>query len=196
MSSTQNIYIKPLQLKEIKAVYKEHAYHDFPASELKPFLMIRKLYHNGCYKCYGFYEQADDKLQAYAFIMADDAANMLLLDYFAVCGEVRGTGYGSASLALLKEACREWDGLIFEVEDDDSTDIEEEKLLRRRRISFYERNGVKMTKERSSAFGVDYRLMILPLGNEAAGEQIGEKLASIYKKMLPGRIFQKAFRLR
>lgn len=196
MSSTPSIYIKTLQLKEIKAVYKKHAHQDFPASELKPFMLIRKLWNNGCYKCYGFYEKADDTLQAYAFTMADESVNMLLLDYFAVCGGVRGKGYGSQALMLLKEACGEWDGIIFEVEDDDSTEIENEKIVRRRRISFYERNGVRMTKERSAAFGVDYKLMVMPLGNEVVQEQLGEKLASIYRKMLPQKVFQKAFRLR
>lgn len=196
MSSAQNIYIKSLQLKEIKAVYKEHMHEDFPPDELKPFMLIRKLWNNGCYKCYGFYEKENDKLQAYAFTMADDSTNMLLLDYFAVCGDVRGKGYGSLALMLLKEACREWDGMIFEVEDDDSTDIEKEKLIRRRRISFYERNGVKMTDKKSAAFGVDYKLMIMPLGNEAAQECLLENLASIYRKMLPEKVFHKAFRLR
>lgn len=196
MSSAQNIYIKPLQLKEIKTVYKKHMQKDFPPGELKPFLLIRRLWNNGCYKCYGFYEIEDDRLQAYAFTMADDSTNMLLLDYFAVCGDVRGKGYGSQALMLLKEACGEWDGMIFEVEDDDSTDIEKERLIRRRRISFYERNGVKMTDKKSAAFGVDYKLMVMPLGNESVQDRLPENLASIYRKMLPEKVFHKAFKLR
>ena len=196
MSLTQNISIRSLQPEEIKVIYEKHMQHDFPASELKPYSWIEKLWNNGCYKCYGFYGDTDEKLYAYAFTMADDARRMLLLDYFAVCADVRGQGYGSQALALLKEACGEWEGLIFEVEDDDSTDAAEEKEIRRRRISFYERNHVQMTAERSTAFGVDYKLMVLPLGNEKAGEQLGEKLAAIYRKMLPEQIYQKSFRIR
>ncbi|MCM1039479.1 MAG: GNAT family N-acetyltransferase [Roseburia sp.] len=196
MSSIQSIYIKPLQLKEIKAIYKKHARRDFPAAELKPFLLIRRLWNNGCYKCYGFYEKKDGRLRAYAFTMAEEYTNMLLLDYFAVCENARGKGYGSQALALLKETCVKWDGMIVEVEDEDSTEIEEEKTLRRRRVAFYERNGVRMTNEKSVAFGVDYKLMVLPLGKEAVTEGLGKKLAVIYKRMLPDKVFQKAFRVR
>ena len=196
MSSTQSIYSKPLQLKEIEAIYKEHMLCDFPPGEIKPIQFIEKLLNNCRYKCYGFYNGADNRLLAYAFTMADDIGNMLLLDYFAVCADIRGKGYGSQAIMLLKEACREWDGMIIEVEDDDSTDAEEEKTLRRRRISFYERNHVRMTAEKSTAFDVDYKLMILPLGNERAEENLGEKLSSIYRQMLPEQIYKAAFRLR
>lgn len=196
MSSTQSIYSKLLQLEEIKTIHKEHMQCDFPPDEIKPFRLIRKLWNNGCYKCYGFYSNEDDKLHAYAFTMADDTGNMLLLDYFAVCSGDRGKGYGSQALMLLKEACRECAGMIIEVEDDDSAAAEKEKAVRRRRISFYERNHVRMTAEKSTAFGVDYKLMILPIGNERAEENLGEKLASIYRRMLPEQIYKMAFRLR
>ena len=55
---------------------------------------------------YGFYErrkgQREETLCAYAFLLADYKRKMLLLDYFAVCGQLRGSGYGSH--AALKEA--------------------------------------------------------------------------------------------
>ena len=41
-----------------------------------------------------------------------------------------------------------YDGMLFEVEDDDAAETEAEMQLRRRRISFYERNGVVMTEQR------------------------------------------------
>lgn len=206
MSSIQNISIKPLRIDEAKAVYLGHAHRDFPASELKPFSMIETLWKQGRYRAYGFYEDMEGedggeesrrrKLRAYAFIMADSAANMLLLDYFAVCEEVRGKGCGSAALGLLKETCMEWDGMIFEVEDDEEDCMEEERQIRKKRIAFYEQNGVAMTDVRSDVFGVAYKLMVLCLGSESAGEKLGEKLASIYRRMLPEEIFLKEFRLR
>lgn len=196
MSLSLNIYSKRLSVKEARAVYIGHAHRDFPDNELKPFSMIENLHNNGCYECYGFYEKTEDKLCAYAFMMSDADISMLLLDYFAVCEEFRGKGYGAAALNLLKQDYTTWDGIIFEVEDDDSTDLEEEKSARQRRIAFYEKNGVMMTAERSHAFGVDYKLMVMILGNEAAGEHIGEKITSVYKKMLPEKIFREMFRLR
>lgn len=196
MSLNRRIYIKLLSLEEAGTVYAGHMHRDFPPSEIKPFSMIEDLWKKGLYRCYGFYEKADDKLRAYAFTMTDTDVNMLLLDYFAVCKEARGKGYGSAALALLKENCLEWDGIIVEVEDDDTTDDTEEKQLRRRRIAFYERNGVRMTAARSFAFGVDYKLMTVILGNERAEERVGEKLASVYKKMLSENTYRTMFHLR
>ncbi len=196
MSLTSSIYSRTLSLEEIRTVYISRAHLDFPPDELKSFSTIERLWNNGCYKGYGFYTKEDHVLRAYALTMADGDLQMLLLDYFAVCEENRGEGYGTEALSLLKEHCREWDGIIFEVEDDESVCSEEERQIRKRRINFYERNGVLMTGYRSCVFGVDYRLMVLPLGAPDAGEQLGEKISSIYRKMLPEKVYQEMFRLR
>lgn len=89
MSLIQNIYSRPMQLAEAKAVYIGRGHRDFPLNELKPFSMIEILINSGCYECCGFYQKEDDSLCAYAFMMADKETDMLLLDYFAVCEEVR-----------------------------------------------------------------------------------------------------------
>ncbi|MDE7017305.1 MAG: hypothetical protein K2P65_06960 [Lachnospiraceae bacterium] len=192
----QIIYSKPLTLEEARAVYNAHAQHDFPDNELKPFSLIEKLWNNGCYKGCGFYEKGTGLLCAYAFTMADQDTNMLLLDYFAVCKEMREKGYGSMAISLLKQDYTMWDGMIFEVEDDDTAIAEEERHIRKRRIAFYEKNGVVMTKGRSEAFGVDYKLMVMALGSEAAGDRLEEKITSVYKKMLPQKVFAESFRIR
>lgn len=196
MSSIQNIYSRPMQPAEARAVYIGRGHRDFPANELKPFSMIEKLMSDGCYECCGFYEKDGDRLCAYAFMMADKETNMLLLDYFAVCEEVREKGYGSVALNLLKADYMNWDGMIFEVEDDDTAETAEERLLRQRRIAFYERNGVVMTKQRSRAFNVDFRLMTMELGGKLRGDNVGYFLESIYRKMLPENIFKEQFLLR
>ncbi|MDE5931621.1 MAG: GNAT family N-acetyltransferase, partial [Lachnospiraceae bacterium] len=173
MSSIRNIYSRPMQQAEAKTVYIGRGHQDFPPNELKPFSMIEKLMNSGCYECCGFYEKETDELCAYAFMMADADTNMLLLDYFAVCEEVREKGYGSAAIELLKEDYTKWDGMIFEVEDDDTANTEEEKQIRQRRIAFYERNGVVMTNQKSCAFGVDFKLMVMDLGCVAKKDNIG-----------------------
>lgn len=196
MSSTQNIYSRPMQKAEAEAVYNGRGRRDFPPDERKPFSMIESLMDNRCYKCCGFYEKADDSLCAYAFMMTDQETNMLLLDYFAVCEEVRGKGYGSIALELLKADYMNWGGMLFEVEDDDAAETEAEKRLRRRRISFYEKNGVLMTSQRSRAFDVDFRLMVMNLGKTAMDDNIGYLISSMYRKMLPDNLFREHFRLR
>ncbi len=185
-----------MQKAEAEAVYNGRGRRDFPPDERKPFSMIESLMDNGCYECCGFYEKADDSLCAYAFMMTDQETNMLLLDYFAVCEEVRGKGYGSIALELLKADYMNWGGMLFEVEDDDAAETEAEKRLRRRRISFYEKNGVLMTSQRSRAFDVDFRLMVMNLGKTATDDNIGYLISSMYRKMLPDNLFREHFRLR
>ena len=196
MSSIRNIYSRPMQQDEARAVYIGRGHRDFPSDELKPFSMIEELMNSGCYECCGFYEKESDELRAYAFMMADTDTNMLLLDYFAVCEEVREKGYGSAVIELLKEDYIKWDGMIFEVEDDDTAETEEEKRIRQRRIAFYERNGVMMTKQKSLAFGVDFKLMVMDLRCTATENNIGYLLSAMYRKMLPEKLFKEQFRLR
>lgn len=196
MSLIRNIYSKPMQRDEAGAVYAKHGHRDFPPDELKPFSLIGKLMDSGCYECCGFYDKENDDLCAYAFMMADADTNMLLLDYFAVCEEVRQKGYGSAAIELLKEDFTKWDGMIFEAEDDDAADTESEKRVRQRRIAFYEKNGVVMTGQKSSAFGVDFKLMVMNLGNVATENNVGYFLEGIYRKMLPENLFREQFRLR
>lgn len=183
-------------MEEARAVYIGRAHRDFPSDELKPFSMIETLNSNRCYECRGFYRQEDDELCAYAFLMKDADMKMLLLDYFAVCEKMRGKGYGTATLEKLKQDYTEWNGIIFEVEDDEEAVSDEEALIRKRRIAFYENNGVVMTDERSFVFGVDYKLMALPLADKAAGEHMREKITSVYKKMLPEKVFLEMFKLR
>ncbi len=86
--------------------------------------------------------------------------------------------------------------MLFEVEDDDAAETEAEKRLRRRRISFYEKNGVLMTSQRSRAFDVDFRLMVMNLGKTAMDDNIGYLISSMYRKMLPDNLFREHFRLR
>ena len=196
MSSIRNIYSRPMRQDEARAVYIGRGHRDFPPNELKPFSLIEKLMNSGCYESCGFYEKESDELCAYAFMMADKDTNMLLLDYFAVCEEVREKGYGSIAIELLKEDYIKWGGMLFEVEDDDTADTEEEKRIRQRRIAFYERNGVVMTKQKSLAFDVDFKLMVMNLGCEVAEDNVGYLLSAMYRKMLHERLFKEQFRLR
>lgn len=195
MSLIQNIYSRPMQLAEAKAVYIGRGHRDFPLNELKPFSMIEILINSGCYECCGFYQKEDDSLCAYAFMMADKETDMLLLDYFAVCEEVREKGYGSIALKLLKADYMNWNGMLFEVEDDEAAETEEERLLRQRRISFYEKNGVVMTKQRSRAFGVDFRLMVMNLGGKTEENSVSYFISAMYRKMLPEKIYKEQFAL-
>jgi hypothetical protein len=189
---------RQLTLAQAEEIYDKYLKADFPPEEVKPFSAIRRMWEQKNYHTYGFYEQeaAGDLLCAYAFLMADNEKRMLLLDYFAVCSQLRGSGYGSLALALLRKECAGWNGILVEVEDDGLPGLEEETAhTRRRRIAFYAKAGCQMTTARSWLWGVDYRIMMLPVMDCHAGENAAEKVRSVYRCMYEEKILEKHFKI-
>ena len=108
MERLESLQVRKLTFAQAARIYKEHLKKDFPPAEVKPLLVIRQAWNKGNYHAYGFYENMDTQeevLCAYAFFLADNTNRVLLLDYFAVCGPLRGSGYGSLALALLQKEC-------------------------------------------------------------------------------------------
>lgn len=189
------IYVEKVSLGTAKRIYETYMKTDFPPEELKPFPVIEKMWEKDSYFVYAFYENVPEGsieeksdngrvLCAYAFLLADNKNRVLLLDYFAVCEQKRGTGYGSHALSLLRDTCADWNALIVEVENDEMEDIDDKtRTTRKRRISFYTGAGCYMTDVRSRLWGVNYRIMVMPLSDRYAREHIEEKLVSLYRGM-------------
>lgn len=193
------LYAKKLTLAQAEEIYEEYLKADFPKDEIKPFLTIRKMWDRKSYYAYGFYEEnasGEASLCAYAFLMADHGKRMLLLDYFAVCSWLRGSGYGSQALLLLRAECAEWNGMVVEVEDNELPGLEEQtKITRRRRIAFYEAAGCRMTTTRSRLWGVDYRIMVMPIMDGKADENAAKKICSVYQGMYESSVLKKHFEI-
>ena len=188
----ENLHIEHLTLEQAREIYGTYAQSDFPPEEIKPFRVIEETWGRGSYHAYGFYEGTT--LCAYAFLVADVEKRLLLLDYFAVVGERRGQGYGSRALALLREGCAEWNALVIEVEDDELPDINEEtRDMRKRRISFYTAAGCLMSTTRSRLWGVDYRIMVMPLTDQHAPRCMAEKLHAIYNNLYHEDVLRQHF---
>ena len=192
------LYARELTINEPEEIYEKHLRRDFPPDEVKPFSIIREMSSKRNYYMYGFYErgkgQGEETLCAYAFLLADYKRKMLLLDYFAVCGQLRGSGYGSHALAMLREECAAWNGIMIEVEDDELPGLDEEtRKVRQRRIVFYKGANCQMTTTRCRLWGVDYRIMILPVMDSRAGEDMAIKIRSVYQCMYDDAILQKRF---
>ncbi len=192
------LYAGELTINVAEEIYEKHLNGDFPPDEVKPFSIIKEMWSKKNYYMYGFYEkgkgQREETLCAYAFLLADHKRKMLLLDYFAVCGQLRGSGYGSCSLAMLREECADWNGIMIEVEDDELPGLDEEtRKVRQRRIAFYKGADCQMTTTRSRLGGVDYRIMVLPVMDSQAGEDMAGKVRSVYQCMYDDAVLQKRF---
>lgn len=135
----------------------------------------------------------EERIQAYALLCRSAEQNALLLDYLAVHSTVRGLGYGSRMLRELQQhyADSSYPELIIEVESLEAAQNEEERFIRKRRIHFYEKNGLIVTNVRSMVVGAAFTLLILPLQNPFAEEGLTSRYSSIYKTMMRKDMFRK-----
>ncbi len=98
-------------------------------------------------------------------------------------------------LRQLRECLRDADCVIGEVDDPDKTDDTDEKALRERRLRFYLRNGYLKTEVTSRVFGVDYRILELPVGAEHTADEIRETYSELYRGMFPKVIYKTQFKV-
>jgi len=187
--------LKKLDRKEMETIYRTQMQSDFPPAELKPWKRIEEMLEEGVYFAYGLYEEGEQT--AYAFFVEADK-KQVLLDYYAVSGCVRGMGIGSRCMALFGEELQRQgcSVILIEVENPDCAKTEEERQKQERRIHFYEKNGARMTDLRSCLFGVEYKIMYLPMQEEKEEEELQAALAQIYHTMFPEKYFGKEVRFR
>jgi len=178
--------LKELNDEDIESIYNKHMIKDFPSGELKPLDVIQKLNKRKNYICLGLYNNKE--LMAYALLAT--SKSYLLIDYYAVCKEHREEGIGSKFLNMLKDYFINYDGIIVEVERVECGPDESEKLIRKRRIEFYKRNGMRMTDIYCKLFDIDYCIMCL-CNVDLEDLAIYSGLKDIYQEIIPGSLYSK-----
>lgn len=155
---------------------------DFPQDELKPLDFMLEMMQKK--KSIAVELMDGQKMLAYAvFIIPEDAACMLL-DYFAVIKEYRGTGVGHTFFEVLPAFMQErypmQQRMLLEVEcvADGKQDLE----IRKRRVAFYLGCGCKMTRIETVLFGVHFSILCYPFAKDTHAEE--SDLRFIYEEML------------
>lgn len=136
-------------LDEVRALYETA----FPAGEKKPFSMLISGQEAGLVEILSVEE--NDKFHGLA-IMAK-AGDRVLLDYFAIADEARGTGVGSAALQMLRTRYQGM-RIIIEIESTRCAD-KEELVLRTRRKKFYLKNGFTMLPYYIDLWGTEMEML-------------------------------------
>lgn len=179
--------LKKLNLEEFKEVHYKHLIHDFPIAERKPFFTIAKMYKNNNYACYVLEE--NNEIKSYATLVWKNK-DICLLDYFATVSTERGTGIGSIMLSKLKDELN-IKTLIFECENPEYAPTTKDKIMREKRISFYKKNGAKLSKSQVNLLGNYFNIMYLPMKLHETKLNIKNETKLIYKNMFPKIIFGK-----
>lgn len=179
--------IKRLAPEEVKRLYDTNMQRDFPPSELRPYSSISSLTESGNYLCFGCMDGAGVAAYA-AFAVTSGAAPAALLDYYAVDESRRGQGVGGRFLSGLRELSPQFGApyILIEVESVESAETPEQVEERERRIRFYEHCGCEKTDVYSLLFGVEYRILYLPLGDaRPADEEVKASLEQVYRLIVP-----------
>ena len=124
----------------------------FPASEKKPFSMIRSMQKKG--KSDVWYCVENGKFAG--LVITINGPDEILLDYLAVAKNRRGQGIGSKMLKKMREQYA-GKGVFLEIEivDEAAENYEE----RKRRKQFYLKNGMTPMSIFVELFGVDMELL-------------------------------------
>ena len=144
-------YAAPRGFRQWADVYQLYQ-KAFPASEKKPFSMIRKMHRKGASDVWRFTRNG----KFAGIIVTINGEENILLDYLAVDAKQRGTGIGSEILRLMKEHYA-GKGVFLEIES--VYEECENKAERIRRKHFYEKCGMESMDVFVWLFGVKMELM-------------------------------------
>lgn len=182
--------VEELTLAQLRALYFGRMQEDFPQNEIKPLSAIERAYNRGEYVCFGAMDGED--ILAYAFFirLRKEEKEFALFDFFAVKKEARCTGIGSAFLQrLIAGPLKSMAAVLLEVEDPACAWDEEERSIRNRRLRFYLRNGLTDASVTAVVYGVQFRILALPVGPCPSPDDTRRMYADLYRAVMPPRIF-------
>ena len=148
--------IKELSKEQLKYVFKNCYKQDFPIAERKSTKTIINLIEDGKYFCYGSFEE--EKLLSYLFFFKED--DVILLDYFAVCGDNKNKGIGGKTLEIFKEKFKDY--LIIGEIEVSSSDEKGNNILVERRKNFYQRHNMLMSDIYMTLWNVKFQIIVYP----------------------------------
>ena len=177
--------------EEICQIYEERLQYDFPPAERKPLSAILHSNRAGTYRAFGVYE--GDACVAYAYFVRVPESEWMLLDYYAVRDDLRGTGIGSWFLARLHTLEPDSPVILLEIDEPEFAETPEERELCLRRARFYHRAGARFSGILATTFGVPYRLLTFS-AQTVSDEEVARQYETIYRRML-GTRFESAIKI-
>ncbi|WP_366249731.1 GNAT family N-acetyltransferase [Terribacillus aidingensis] len=154
----KNLYLEKVNLSnEALQTLREYLDYDFPFMSRPPFRIMKSWLKKD--KMHGVFLTDGTERYGYALYKERTEYNVLHVSYLAILPKFQSSGYGGNLIALLKEISP-GSSIFLEVEDPDSTKEAEDRILRLRRISFYEKHGFTIFPNvKMHHFGYPMRIM-------------------------------------
>lgn len=171
-----------VDIKEFKqTIYKEYE-KLFPENERKSYRFIKHTYNKGITQIIKIVD--DDKFIGFIIINKIENVKYLCLDYFAILPKYQNKGYGTKAIKLLKEQCKNCNGVYVEVERVRNDNTNEDKI-RAKRVKFYENIGFYKLSFDLLLFSVEYSLYILQTSNIKEDEgKVTKDIFTIYNTII------------
>ena len=183
ISSSFGLSLKELDNAELGYIYREYMARAFPRAEIKKWPMILNLKKKGVYLTFGILDQ--EQFIGYVFLSQDSGGLGLLLgDYYSILPQYRGQGYTVRVHRFFTEYFSDKTAMFVEIEDPFRQEDPAERARMLGRMELFEKTGMRDGKVSVHMFGVDYRLMLFPIGGEIAPEKLREYYHRIYQDVV------------
>lgn len=166
---------KERELKEIFGLYDSA----FPASEKKPFSVILEKQKQGSVDILYLEEGG----QFAGLAITAKKGDLVLLDYFAIAGERRGSGIGSHMIQALDA---HYKGMRMAIEIESTKADVPDLKMRIKRKHFYHKNGMTDLPFMVCLFGVDMEM--LSNGTEISFEEYWDLYDAIFGPRASGNV--------
>ena len=139
-------------LEQLEMVYERDLRVSFPAAELKPLRIIRRMLDDGLYRPWCLFD--GEKIIGECFLWLGEPG-WALLDYLCVSPAYRNGGTGALILEKMRE--RERDTVILG--ESELPRFAPDPAMAERRLGFYARNGARTAGYDTEMFGVPYKTL-------------------------------------
>lgn len=150
--------VRRMKIEELEDVFN-HIKKDFVPGEYAPYGVLLHQLQRGIQEGLIFTKGEHDT--AYSICTGGHANGYVLISLFAVYEEYRNQGIGSAFIKELSRVYSDKKGIIVEVEKPEESSNKEERIIREKRIKFYEKAGFYLIPDIDySIWGVPMHLMV------------------------------------
>lgn len=139
-------------LEQLEMVYERDLRVSFPAAELKPLRIIRRMLDDGLYRPWCLFD--GEKIIGECFLWLGEPG-WALLDYLCVSPAYRNGGTGALILEKMRQ--RERDTVILG--ESELPRFAPDPAMAERRLGFYARNGARTAGYDTEMFGVPYKTL-------------------------------------